>query len=72
MSDGSLNNCIDSLEMKLAFLEESLETLSQEFYAQQRQVDALQRHQASFLDKLKNLDANIEAENVADEKPPHY
>lgn len=74
MSDSSSDNKkTDALEMKVAFLEDSLEKLSEEFYTQQKIIDGLQRQQKNLLHRVRDLtDSNESNEHVADEKPPHY
>lgn len=65
---------IIELESKLAFLEASIETLSEEFYAQQKLLAKLQQEQRRLQHKLKAIEASTDhdAPNPVDEKPPHY
>ncbi len=64
---------IDSLEMKIAFLEDTLEKLSDEFYKQQTQVALLKAQQAKLVEQIRTAnDANNGEANSSDERPPHY
>lgn len=66
-------NAIDELQVKIAFLEEALSELSDEYYQQQKQLDKM----AAMIERLSNkLDErateSLEAGSADDEKPPHY
>ncbi|MEO9944770.1 MAG: SlyX family protein [Paraglaciecola sp.] len=63
---------IEQLQMKVAFQEDTIESLNQALIEQQKQIDSLQF-------ALKRLDSKvsaIEPSNMASEKeeapPPHY
>ena len=63
---------IEQLQMKLAFQEDTIESLNQALIEQQKQIDELQF-------QLKRLDSKvnaIEPSNLSSEKeeapPPHY
>ncbi len=63
---------IEQLQMKIAFQEDTIESLNQALIEQQKQIDELQF-------QLKRLDSKvsaIEPSNMASEKeeapPPHY
>ena len=61
------------LEVKVAFLEESLSQLSDEFYRQQKELDVLKSNYVSILNKLRSIqDTESSSSEVLDEKPPHY
>lgn len=63
----------EQLEVKVAFLEEALATLSDEHYAQQKELDELKRQMALLVEKFRNLQNSDNSEaQVLDEKPPHY
>ena len=67
------NQKIESLEMKVAFLEDTLDKLSDEFYSQQKQMNILQHQQINLIQRLKDLsESNGKDELYVDEKPPHY
>jgi SlyX protein len=58
------------LETKIAFLEQSINELSDVLYTQQQTLDALQQNMAQISGKLR--DTAEQAEQPADSKPPHY
>lgn len=68
MSDNNEN-----LEVKVAFLEDSLATLSDEFFAQQKELDKLKSQVTLLVEKLRNVQqADDNPSEVLDERPPHY
>lgn len=71
MTNNKSNN--EELEVKVAFLEDALSTLSDEHYSQQKELDELKKQMTLLVEKLRNSQNsdNSEAE-VFDEKPPHY
>lgn len=67
------NDAIEELQVKVAFLEEALSELSDEYYQQQKLLDKM----AAMIERLNNkLDERasegLEASSDVDEKPPHY
>ena len=65
---------ITGLEIKFAFLEQTLEETSLTVYQQQKEIEALQRQVA---DLSKKLNQAIEGSSGGDsfleqQKPPHY
>jgi len=67
------NSDSDELEIKLAFLEDSLAKLSDEFYHQQRELDDLKAKYNALISKvLSNSIDNASANENVDERPPHY
>ncbi|MGH1429227.1 MAG: SlyX family protein [Arenicella sp.] len=62
---------IDNLEMKIAFLEDAIEQLSDEFFTQQKHVALLQSQNLKMLKQIEELNSNDEG-SVIDESPPHY
>jgi SlyX protein len=71
MSDlKTLNERIDVLETRLAYQDETIETLNQTITAQWKQVDALTRKVAALSDRLE--EAGTPAPGPANERPPHY
>ena len=67
------NSITDDLEMKIAFLEDALEKLSDEFFAQQKQISVLQYQQTKLISQIQTLnEVSATNETVAEEKPPHY
>lgn len=69
MSDGSEHDArIIALEVKLAYQETTIESLSEELITQKREIDSL-------TEKLSRLHAQIEqlqTDGTPEEIPPHY
>jgi SlyX protein len=71
MSDEqTLSARIDTLETRLTFQDETIETLNQTITAQWQQIDALTRQVAALNERLQEAEAN--APGAANEPPPHY
>ncbi len=66
----TLSERIDALETRLAFQEETIETLNQTITAQWQQIEALARQLASLSERLREAEAR--APGTTDEPPPHY
>ena len=66
----TLSERIDSLEIRLMFQDEAIETLNQTITAQWQQIDALTRQLAHLSDRLREAEAG--APRPANEPPPHY
>jgi len=64
---------IEDLQVKVAFLEESLSQISDEFFTQQKELEEVKKQQILLVEKLRNLqNADQERVDIIDEKPPHY
>ena len=61
---------IDTLETRLAYQDDTIETLNQTITAQWKQIDALTRKIAEFGERLQEAETN--APGPANERPPHY
>ena len=61
---------IDALEMRLAYQDDTIETLNQTITAQWKQIDALTRQLAQLSERLQEAEAN--APGPTNERPPHY
>jgi SlyX protein len=71
MSDTkALSDRIDVLETRLAFQDETIETLNQTITAQWQQIDTLTRQVAALNERLQEAESN--APGATDEPPPHY
>jgi SlyX protein len=71
MSDAkTLSDRIDTLETRLTFQDEAIETLNKTITAQWQQIDALTRQVASLNERLQEAEAN--APGATNEPPPHY
>jgi SlyX protein len=63
---------IEQLETKVAFLEQANAQLSDELYRQQQQLEALRIELASLLERLDAAQSQATTYSPEDEKPPHY
>lgn len=66
----SLGDRIDALEIRLAYQDETIETLNKTITAQWQQIDALTRQVAGLNERLQEAESN--APGATDEPPPHY
>ena len=67
------NDPIHELQMKVAYLEESMSSLSDEFYAQQRELNELKSKYANLISRVRSLPSSDDSnDHSADERPPHY
>jgi len=63
----------EELEVKIAFLEDAMSKISDEFYRQQRDIDDLKVKYLALIDKvIRGADDASQASEILDEKPPHY
>jgi SlyX protein len=61
---------IDTLETRLAYQDDTIDTLNQTITAQWKQIDALTRQLAQLSERLQEAEAN--APGPSNEPPPHY
>ena len=70
MSD---DKAIQELQVKVAFLEDSLSKVSDEYYQQQRDLQRLKKQYDALLEKLNLMSSSASQESeISDDKPPHY
>ena len=67
-----MSDVLEELQVKLAFLEDALSKLGDEFYLQQRELRTLKSQYAGIMDKMSNQDNDSSANEILDEAPPHY
>jgi uncharacterized coiled-coil protein SlyX len=65
-----LGERIDALEARVAYQDETIETLNATITSQWKQIDALTRQLAALNDRLQEAEAR--APGPANERPPHY
>ena len=65
-----LTERIDALEMRLAYQDDTIETLNQTITAQWKQIDMLTRKVTELGERLQEAETN--APGLANERPPHY
>ena len=66
----ALNERVDALEARVAYQDDTIETLNQTITAQWKQIDALTRKIAELGERLQEAETN--APGPANEPPPHY
>jgi SlyX protein len=66
----ALSDRIDTLETRLTFQEEAIETLNKAITAQWLKIDALTRQLSNLNDRLRQAEAHLP--RAGDEPPPHY
>lgn len=66
------DNRIDSVETKIAYLEDTLQTLNDIVSNQQKDIEELRVSCKYLVDRQKGLAEMIEGDANADERPPHY
>ena len=65
-----LSERIDALEMRVAYQDDTIETLNQTITAQWQQIEALTRQVAALSQRLQEAEA--QAPGPVNERPPHY
>lgn len=66
----ALSERVDTLETRLAYQDDTIETLNQTITAQWKQIDTLTRQVAQLNERLQEAEAN--APGPVNEPPPHY
>jgi SlyX protein len=66
------NARFEAVELKLAYLEQASQELSDVLYRQQLAMDALAARVQRLTDRLQALEERPREYTAEDEKPPHY
>lgn len=66
----SLSERVDALEARVAYQDDTIETLNETITAQWKQLDVLTRQLAAVTERLQEAEAQAPA--PANERPPHY
>ncbi|KRR08191.1 SlyX family protein [Bradyrhizobium valentinum] len=66
----ALSERIDTLEMRLAYQDVTIETLNQTITAQWTEIDRLTRQVAELKERVREAESNVPG--PANEPPPHY
>ena len=66
----TLGERIDTLETRIAYQDDTIETLNQTITAQWKQIDALTRQVATLGERVQEAEHNSGA--PSNEPPPHY
>ncbi|MGY3604885.1 MULTISPECIES: SlyX family protein [unclassified Bradyrhizobium] len=61
---------IDALETRIAYQDDTIETLNETITAQWKQIDALTRQMGELRERLQEAESNTAA--AVNERPPHY
>jgi SlyX protein len=61
---------LDALEMRIAYQDETIETLNQTITAQWTEIDRLTRQLAELKERVREAESNVPG--PANERPPHY
>lgn len=63
---------VEQLEIKVAFLEQANGQLSEELYRQRQELEALRAQLTGLLERLDASQSQPTAYTAEQEKPPHY
>ena len=66
----SVSERIDALEVRIAYQDETIETLNQTITAQWTEIDRLTRQLAELKERVREAESNVPG--PANERPPHY
>jgi SlyX protein len=67
-----MNDIIERLEIKVAYLESANGELSDVVYRQQKEIDTLRDRLNALLGRFEEAQAKIQEWTAEEEKPPHY
>ena len=67
-----MQDAIERLEVKIAFLEAANVELSDTVYRQQRELDALRVRLLALAERFEEAQAKPREWTAVEEKPPHY
>jgi len=68
----SLAGRIDALEIRIAYQDETIETLNKTITEQWRQIDALSREMINLRDRLHDAETKSPGGTAPEPPPPHY
>jgi SlyX protein len=63
---------LERIELKIAFLENAFQELSDVVYRQQREIESLQAQLAISQRQLEEMKADQATPRPEDDRPPHY
>ena len=67
-----MDEVLERLETRIAFLESANQELSEVLYRQQREIEGLRLRLASLAERLRAASSGEEQRTLEDERPPHY
>jgi SlyX protein len=65
-----LSERIDALEVRIAYQDETIETLNKTITAQWTEIDRLTRQVAELKERVREAESNVPG--PVNERPPHY
>jgi SlyX protein len=68
----ALSARIDTLEMRLAYQDKTIEELNETVVAQWKQIDALNRQIAMLSDRVRRIGDQAGSPSAPEPPPPHY
>lgn len=71
MADNNISGRVDALEGRIAYQDETIETLNQTITKQWAQIDKLTRMVEILTERLRETEAKA-AQGPVTERPPHY
>lgn len=71
-NDRSPDARLDALEMRIAYQDETIETLNQTITAQWKQIDALTREVERLIQRVQAAENSIATPPANEPPPPHY
>ena len=67
-----MNERLDQVEIKLAYLEQANAELSDMVYKQKLEIDSLREQLGALLGRIEAAQAQLTTYTPEEEKPPHY
>lgn len=67
-----MNERLEQIEVKIAYLEQANAQLSDVVYRQRQEIETLQRKITALVDRFESAQAQATPYTLEDEKPPHY
>jgi SlyX protein len=72
MSGGAIDQSIEQVETKIAYLEQAMADLSDVVFRQQREIQALEALIEQLRDRFEAAEAQDGPPSLEQERPPHY
>jgi SlyX protein len=67
-----MNQRLEDIETKIAFLEQANTQLGDVVYRQQQELDSLRARLVALVERLETAQGSSTTYTAEDEKPPHY
>lgn len=72
INNASIEQALESLQVKLAYQEDTIEMLNQTVIQQQDKINMIERLMGKMAEKLKSMPTSESTINDQVELPPHY